>query len=70
MHGTKTREIPIIKDLPGPGQYEPKLITSSRAPVMCGRFKINDSEERNKPGPGNYNTNISELSKIGFSLGT
>jgi len=36
---------------------------------MCGRFKTNDREERFKPGPGNYNTDISELSKIGFSMG-
>lgn len=28
MSGTYSREIPIIKNLPGPGQYDPRLPSS------------------------------------------
>ncbi|CAD8186953.1 unnamed protein product [Paramecium octaurelia] len=70
MSGTNSREIPIIKNLPGPGQYDVRLPESQRKTLIYGKAYQIDKEAQQKPGPGAYKVEVSQLSRTGFKIGS
>lgn len=44
MHGTKTREIVKINNIPGPGEYNPILPASQKSTIIFSRHEQVDKE--------------------------
>ena len=65
--GSSTRDKLRTLDVPGPGNYAPRLFTGRDGPTYSmgalSTYEPKEKEEKLKPGPGNYNPDSGSSTK-------